>query len=70
MSVKERITGLWLMVMTLLSLLAYTVYYVAQMWLNILRITYLTLAILQCVTLIVYLWGPEKLKSTGLKIIW
>ncbi|MBQ8093604.1 MAG: hypothetical protein IJ242_08530 [Clostridia bacterium] len=70
MSVKERITGIWLMVMTLLSLLAYTVYYVAQMWLNILRITYLTLAILQCVTLIVYLWGPEKLKSTGLKIIY
>ena len=31
MSVKQRISGIWLISMTLLSLFAYTVYFVAQM---------------------------------------
>jgi hypothetical protein len=60
---RERISGIWLMGTTLLSLLAFTVYFVAQMWLSLLQAVYLTLAILQCVTLILYLWGPEKLKA-------
>ena len=63
MSFKERLSGIWLMSMTLLSLFAFTVYFVAQMWLSLLQNFYLTLAILQIVTLILYLWGPEKLKN-------
>lgn len=56
--------------MTLLSLFAYTVYFVAQMWLSILQALYLTLAVLQVITLILYLWGPEKLKSKLLKLVY
>ena len=70
MSVKQRISGIWLISMTLLSLFAYTVYFVAQMWLSLLQTSYLTLAVLQVATLILYLWGPEKLQSRFLKIIY
>ncbi|MBQ9324860.1 MAG: hypothetical protein IJ246_03710 [Clostridia bacterium] len=70
MSMKQRLSGIWLISMMLLSLFAYTVYFVAQMWLNLLQTLYLTLAILQVVTLILYLWGPEKLKSRGLKMVY
>ena len=67
MNIKQRLSGIWLISMTLLSLFAFTVYFVAQMWLNILQALYLTLAILQVATLILYLWGPEKIKSKFLK---
>ena len=70
MSLRERLSGIWLMSMALLSLLAYTVYYVAQMWLSLLQTTYLTLAILQCAALIIYLWGPEKLKSRLMRLVY
>ncbi len=70
MSTRERISGIWLISMTLLSLFAYTVFFVAQMWLNILHAAYLTLAILQIGTLIVYLWGPEKLTNKPLKFLY
>ena len=63
MTIRQRISGIWLISMTLLSLFAYTVYFVAQMRLQILQVSYLALAILQITTLILYLWGPEKLKS-------
>ena len=57
--------------MTLLSLFAFTVFFVAQMWLDIL--------VPRCIwrwrfcrsmTLIIYLWGPEKLKARGLKVLY
>ena len=70
MSIKERLSGIWLIAMTLLSLCAYTVFFVAQMWLNILHAAYLTLAILEIVTLTVYLWGPEKLKHKPLRMLY
>ena len=70
MSFKQRLSGIWLISMTLLSLFAYTIYFVAQMWLNLLHALYLTLAILQIAALILYLWGPEKLKSRLLKIVY
>ncbi len=70
MSIKERLSGIWLIAMTLLSLCAYTVFFVAQMWLNLLHAAYLTLAILEIVTLIVYLWGPEKLKRKPLRVLY
>ncbi|MBQ8136406.1 MAG: hypothetical protein IJ174_03140 [Clostridia bacterium] len=70
MTAKQRLSGIWLISMTLLSLFAYTVYYVAQMWLSLLQAAYLTLAILQIAALILYLWGPEKLKSRLLKLVY
>ena len=70
MNMKQRLSGIWLISMTLLSLFAYTVYFVAQMWLSILQALYLTLAVLQVITLILYLWGPEKLKSKLLKLVY
>ena len=70
MKLRERLSGIWLMTTTLLSLFAYTIYFVAQMWLNILHTAYLTLAVLQCATLIIYLWGPEKLTARPLKLLY
>ncbi len=70
MTIRERLSGIWLISMTLLSLFAYTVFFVAQMWLNILHAAYLTLALLQITTLILYLWGPEKLKPKPLKLLY
>ena len=70
MSIRERLTGIWLMTTTLLSLFAFTIYYVAQMWLNILQASFVTLALLQTAALILYLWGPEKLKSWPMKILY
>lgn len=59
MSLKERVTGIWLMAMTLLALFAFTCYFVAQMWLNILRAGYIALAVAQVLALTIYMWGPE-----------
>ena len=70
MNMRKRLSGIWLMAMALLSLGAYTAFFVAQMWLNILHALYLTLAIVQFITLIVYLWGPEKLPYKPLKMLY
>ena len=70
MSLREYMQGIWLMSMTLLSLFAFTVFFVAQMWLNLLFAVYLGLALMQGAALIIYLWGPEKLKSRAAKIIY
>ena len=70
MSARERISGIWLMTTTLLSLFAYTIYFVAQMWLSVLHATFLALALLQIAALILYLWGPEKLKSWPMKLLY
>ena len=70
MSFRERLSGIWLMTAALLSLFAYTIYFVAQMWLNILHTSYLVLAILQFAAMILYMWGPEKLKSMQMKILY
>ena len=70
MSIRERFSGIWLISMTLLALLAYTVFFVAQMWLNILYAVYLSLAIMQVSALIVYLWGTEKLKFRPLRMLY
>ena len=70
MSIRQRISGIWLMSMSLLALFAFTCYFVAQMWLSILRTAYLTLVILQIAALTIYLWGPEKLKHRWQKILY
>ena len=70
MSIRQLISGIWLMSMSLLALFAFTCYFVAQMWLSILQTTYITLAVLQVLALIIYLWGPEKLKHRWQKILY
>ncbi len=70
MKLRERLSGIWLMAMTLLSLCGFTVFFVAQMWLNILFAVYLTLPILQIAALIIYMWGPDKLKIRPLKMLY
>ncbi|MCR5672188.1 MAG: hypothetical protein K6F87_00555 [Lachnospiraceae bacterium] len=70
MNMRKRLSGIWLMAMTLLSLGAFTAFFVAQMWLNILFAAYLSLALLQFVTLNIYLWGPEKLPGRFFKILY
>ena len=68
MSTKERLFGIWLISMNLLAMFAYTVFYVAQMWLGILRAWYMGLVILQGAALYIYMWGLEKLKSKPLRL--
>lgn len=63
MSRKERLSGIWLMTMTLLSLFSYTIFFVAKMLPRRMHLLYLGLAILQFITLLIYMWGFEKLKS-------
>ena len=70
MSIRERLSGIWLISMTLLSLFAYTIFMVVQMWLNVIHTAYLALMILQVLTLIIYMWGPERLKFKPLKILY
>ncbi len=70
MNIKKRITGIWLMAMALLSLGAYTTFFVAQMWLNVLHVFYLTLMTMQFITLIIYLWGSEKIKSRLMRLVY
>ena len=70
MSIRERISGIWLMAMSLLALFAFTCYFVAQMWLNILRAAYITLVVLQVLALSVYMWGPEKLRHRWQKLLY
>ena len=70
MSIKEHLPGIWLMAMTLLSLCAYTVFFVAQMWLNILFAVYVSLPVMQSVALIIYLWGTENIRFRPLRILY
>ena len=70
MSLRERLSGIWLISMTLLALCAYTVFFVAQMWLNLLHALFLGLVILQVIALIMYLWGTEKLKRPWQRVVY
>ena len=67
MNMKQRLSGIWLISMTLLSLFAYTVYFVAQMWLSILQASYLTLAVLQVINPDPVPVGPGKAEIQALK---
>ena len=66
----SRRFGQRLMSMALLSLFTFTVFFVAQMSPDILDIVCPILAAVQCITLVIYLWGPEKLKYKPLKILY
>ena len=70
MNTRKRLIGIWLMAMALLSLCAYTAFFVAQMWLNVLYVIYLSLAIMQVAALIIYLWGPQKLPFRPLRMLY
>lgn len=70
MNKKKMILGLWLMLMALLSLTAYTVYFVAQMRFSVLLYSYSALAITQIFALVVFLIGAEKLKKKILRIVY
>lgn len=70
MDMRERLIGIWLISMTLLSAFAFTVFVISNMDEFILVQVYHTLPVLQIVTLITYLWGPEKLSFKPLKLLY
>ena len=70
MTIRERLSGIWLITMTLLSLFAFTIFFVAQMWLDVVQAAYVTLTMLQVLTLVIYMWGPEKLTFKPLRVLY
>lgn len=70
MSKKKMIMGIWLMSMTLLSLTAYTMYFVAQMRFSILLYSYSALVVSQLTGLVIFLIGEEKIKNIIVKLIY
>ncbi|MDO4483226.1 MAG: hypothetical protein Q4C54_01975 [Clostridia bacterium] len=60
MSRKRMLMGVWLISMLLVSLAAYTMYFVAQMRFSVLLYSYSALAISQMVAVLIYLLGAEK----------
>lgn len=69
MSKKRTILGIWLMSMALLSLTAYTMYFVAQMRFSILLYSYSALAISQFFALVIYLMEKD-IKKAWLRVIY
>lgn len=63
MNKRKMMMGIWLMVMTLMSLTAYTMYFVAQMRFSVLLYSYTALAISQIFTLIVFLIGTDVIHN-------
>lgn len=63
MNRKKMIFGIWLMTMALLSLTAYTMYFVAQMRFSILLYSYSALVVTQVFALVVFLFGNEEKKN-------
>lgn len=70
MNLRKRLSGIWLMSMTLMSLFSYTIFFVAKMLPRRVHLLYLGLTILQIVTLLIYMWGFKKLKSGILKVLY
>lgn len=70
MNKKKMIFGIWLMIMSLVSLTAYTMYFVAQMRFSVLLYSYSFLAITQIFALIVYLIGSDKIKNKFLRLMY
>lgn len=63
MSRKELVSGIWLMIMSLLSLASCTVFYVAKMLNPPYNYFYFALSFVLIGALVIYLWGPEKLSK-------
>lgn len=70
MSKKRTIFGIWLMIMALISLTAYTMYFVAQMRFSILLYSYSALAFSQIFALIVFLFGDNVLQKAVIKVVY
>ncbi|WP_022762506.1 MULTISPECIES: hypothetical protein [unclassified Butyrivibrio] len=68
MTLRKRLTGIWLMAMALLSFGAYTTFFVAQM--SAPYIVYWTLPIFQSIALVIYLWGPDKIRLKPLRLMY
>lgn len=64
------IFGIWLMVMALLALTAYTMYFVAQMRFSVLLYSYSGLVVTQIFALIVFLIGSDTIKKFFLRIVY
>lgn len=67
MDKKRLVLGIWLMMMALISLMAFTTYFVAQMRFSVLLYSYSALAITQFFALIVFLMGNER-KNKVIKV--
>ena len=70
MSKKKMILGIWLMLMSLLALTAYTMYFVAQMRFSILLYSYSALTCTQIVALTIFLIGSDKIKNAIVHVIY
>lgn len=62
--------GIWLMLMVLVALTAYTMYFVAQMRFSVLLYSYSALAVTQIYALIVFLIGSEKINNKIARIVY
>lgn len=69
MDKKKMLLGIWLMLMALLSLTAYTMYFVAQMRFSILLYSYSALAVTQIYALTVFLIGSDKIGNILIRIL-
>lgn len=70
MNKKKMAFGIWLMAMTLMSLFAFVVYFVAKMRYSVLFSGYLILMGTQLFSLTVYLIGEEKFKKKIVRILY
>lgn len=70
MTNKKMLSGIWLMVMMLLSLTAYTMYFVAQMRFSVLLYSYTGLAVSQIFTLIMFLIGRDALQHKLIRMLY
>lgn len=69
MSAKKIIFGVWLMIMNLLALTAYTMYFVAQMRFSILLYSYSALALTQIIATVIFLIGTDKISHLFIRIV-
>lgn len=70
MNRKKMILGIWLMIMTLLSQTAFTMFFVSQMRFKFLLYSYSALAVTQIFALTVFLIGREKVKNRILRVVY
>lgn len=67
---KKMLLGIWLMLMALIALTAYTMYFVAQMRFSILLYSYSALAATQIFAVIVFLIDPERVKYSFVRLLY
>lgn len=70
MNRKQIFAGIWLMIMNLMALSAYTMYFVAQMRFSVLLYSYSALALSQIIATVIFLIGIDKFKNVIVKILY